>query len=746
MFRAIPGSEDSGIADAGIAGERTGPGARSEMPDWVFDAEYPDPFVMQCFPARGVMNQRDNMQNPEGESGEAGVSGAPETGGVASEPLTRRRFVQGAAAGAACAMLGSTATRLLAENAAHYPAELSGTHFELTIDRLPVNFTGHAATAIAVNGSVPGPLIRWREGDTVTLAVTNRMRVPTSIHWHSLRVPTDMDGVPGLSFPGIAPGETFVYRFPVKQHGTAWYHSHTRFQEQSGLSGPLIIEPRGPDPIRADRDYVVFLTDWTDTNPETVFSNLKEDSDYYNYQRRTLGNFVSTARRKGWWRTLGRRMQWARMNMSPTDILDVTGATYTYLMNGNPPNANWTGLFEPGERVRLRFINGSSMTAFDVRIPGLKLVVVEADGNEIEPVPVDEFRINVAETYDAIVEPREDKAYTIFAAAEDHSGFARGTLATKLGMTAPIPRLGPAPVLSMMDMGMGSMKGMKMGSNMVGIDGMTSADVTGGSGKDAKAAGSGSMAGMGMGSMGMGSMPPGSMSSGSMGKGGKGMSMGAMGQGGDAMAGSGGGAGMVPFPQPGPGVRPLVSIPEAEIRKAEAQLKPSNPVHLHVGPEVDNVAKRVTERLNSAGVGLEHTGRRVLTYADLRARYEGTDGRAPTQEIELHLTGNMSRFIWGFNGERFSESNPIVLRLGERVRFVLVNDTMMEHPIHLHGMWSELENGHGRFNPYKHTVSVKPAERVSYLVSADTPGRWAFHCHLLYHMQAGMFRTVVVLA
>ncbi len=632
--------------------------------------------------------------------------------------VSRRRFVQGLAAGAALSFLTPARPGLFAESFRTLP-ELSGTEFDLTIDTMPVNFTGRRATAMAVNGSVPGPLIRWREGDTVTLRVTNHMQVPTSIHWHSLRIPADMDGVPGLTFPGIAPGETFVYKFAVRQHGTAWYHSHTRFQEQSGLIGPLIIEPRFQTPIEADRDYVVFLSDWTDTDPETVFSNLKQQSDYYNYHRRTLPDFIAASRRQGFWSTLTERMKWARMNMSPGDILDVTGATYTYLMNGNTPNANWTGLFKPGERVRLRFINGSSMTAFDVRIPGLRLSVIEADGNEVEPVTVDEFRVNVAETYDVIVEPREEKAYTIFAASEDRSGFARGTLAPRLGMKAPIPPLGPSPLLPMSDMGMGSMKGMKMSSNMVGIDGMTKNDTSSGHGMNGMSMGSGNMANMSMGSEkmmeGQQSMSPAQ------------------------------GPGMIPFPQPGPGIKPLVSISEAEIRKVEAHLKPSNPVHLHVGPQVDNVARRVTERLNSPGVGLHNTGRKVLTYADLRARYEGTDGRAPTREIELHLTGNMSRFIWGFNGEKFSDAEPIVLRLGERVRFVLVNDTMMEHPIHLHGLWSELENGHGRFNPYKHTVSVKPAERVSYLVSADTPGRWAFHCHLLYHMEAGMFRTVVVL-
>ncbi|MFP5230830.1 MAG: copper resistance system multicopper oxidase [Acidobacteriota bacterium] len=633
--------------------------------------------------------------------------------------LSRRHFVQGAAAGAACSILGLRGRSLLAESTARDPGELSGTHFDLSIDELPVNFTGHRAKATGVNGSAPGPLLRWREGDTVTIAVTNRLRVSTSIHWHSLRIPTEMDGVPGLSFHGIAPGEKFIYRFPVKQHGTAWYHSHSRFQEQSGLIGPIIIEPAFPDPIESDRDFVVFLTDWTDSNPETVFSNLKEQSNYYNYQRSTVPDFVSAAAKEGFWKTVSARLAWAKMNMSPRDILDVTGATYTYLLNGNPPHANWTGIFKPGERIRLRVINGSSMTAFDVRIPGLKLSVVQADGNDLEPVTVDAFRINVAETYDVIVEPQEDRAYTIFAESMDRSGFARGALAPRPGMTAPVPALGPAPVRPMSDMGMGSMKGMKMSGNMTGIDGMTKDDMSSDHAMDGMSMGSGKMADMPMGS---------------------GEEKRDLQHKTHAM-----GVGMIPFPQPGPNVKPLVFVPEAEIRSAEAKLQPANPIHLRVGPQVDNVAMEVTERLNDPGVGLDSAERRVLTYADLRARYEGTDGRAPTREIELHLTGNMSRFIWGFDGEKFSDAKPIVLRLGERVRFVLINDTMMEHPIHLHGLWSELENGKGRFNPYKHTISVKPAERVSFLVSADTPGKWAFHCHLLYHMEAGMFRTVVVL-
>uniref|UniRef100_A0A7V5CTH8 Copper resistance system multicopper oxidase n=1 Tax=Acidobacterium capsulatum TaxID=33075 RepID=A0A7V5CTH8_9BACT len=634
-------------------------------------------------------------------------------------PISRRRFVQSIAAGAAIAALDWHGLPARAEAAPYHPPVLTGTHFDLTIDTLPVNFTGRRARAMAVNGSVPGPTLRWRQGDTVSIAVTNHLRVPTSVHWHSLRLPNPMDGVPGLTYRGIMPGETFHYRFPVLQNGTAWYHSHTRFQEQSGLSGAIIIDPRGTDPVQADRDYVIFLSDWTDTNPETVFSNLKQNSDYYNYERITAGDFFHQAKQQGLGKAISTRLAWARMNMSPSDISDVSGATYTYLLNGNSPARNWTGLFQRGEKLRLRFINGSAMTFFDVRIPGLKMTVVQADGNYVEPVPVDEFRIGVAERYDVLVEPEDGRAYTIFAQSEDRSGYARGTLAPRPGMTAPVPPMDPVPRRTMADMGMAmNMSGI---ASMAGIDGMTAKDAQGMS--HTMPAGS---------SMNCGCMatmpappPPEKLPA--------------------ALAPISGSFGKTPFPQPWTHTHSPVNVPESVIGAAEAKLQPSNPVHLHPGPQVAEVARHVESRLNQPGDGLNHNGRRVLTYADLRARFRGVDDRPPTCEIELHLTGNMHRYIWGFNGEKFSQAEPIVLRLGERVRFVLINDTMMEHPIHLHGLWSELENGHGPYRPFKDTIIVKPAERVSYLVSADTPGRWAYHCHLLYHMEAGMFRTVVVL-
>jgi CopA family copper-resistance protein len=626
--------------------------------------------------------------------------------------MSRRQFVRGTvSAGAMAALVGADLADF-GETTQQSPTVLSGTHFELTLDTFPVNFTGRHVIATGVNGSSPGPTLRWREGDTITLAVTNNLKTPSSIHWHGIRIPTGMDGVPRLSYRGIAPGETFIDRFPVRQNGTYWYHSHAQFQEQTGLLGVIVIEPRDRDPIDFDREYVVLLSDWTDANPETIFSNLKEESDYYNYHRFTLANFLSDAKKKGTGSTLSRRLAWGRMNMSPNDIADVSGAAYTYLLNGNALRANWTGLFRPGERVRLRFINGSSMTFFDVRIPGLPMTVVQADGNDVEPVVVDEFRMGVAETYNVIVQPTTNDPHTIFAQAEDRTGFARGTLTPKLGMAAAVPPMDPRPTRTMMDMGMGSMAGM----DMPGIKGM---DMSG-------------MKGMQMGAASMAS---------------SGSSMPAMPDGEHrAMRGMQGmlvssGTGLTPFPQPGPNTKPIAE-PRADAE--EVKLPPSNLVNVHVGPQVAAVPMMVSSRLNDPGDGLEHNGRRVLTYADLRARYRGVDSRPPTREIELHLTGNMERFIWGFNGQKFSSAEPIELKLGERIRIVLINDSMMEHPIHLHGLWSELENGHGAFNPYKHTIIVKPAERVSYLVSADTPGRWAYHCHLLYHMHAGMFRTVVV--
>ena len=636
-----------------------------------------------------------------------------------AKAISRRRFVQGLVAGGVVAGFDLWRWPALAMRSVVEPAVLTGRHFDLVVDETPVNFTGRNAVATAINGSIPGPLLRWREGDTVTISVTNRLKVPTSIHWHGIRSPADMDGVPGLSFPGIAAGETFTYRIPVKQSGTYWYHSHSRFQEQTGHYAPLVIEPRDRDPIQYDRDYVIMLSDWTDEDPETLFSNLKQQSDYYNHHQRTVGTFFSDVEKNGLGATVSDRLMWGEMNMNPTDILDVSGATYTYLINGKPPAANWTALFRPRERVRLRFINGSSMSIFDVRIPGLPMTVVQTDGNDVEPVTVDEFRISVAETYDVIVEPQDASASAIFVQSEDRTGYARATLAPHSGMSAPIPPMDPRPILTMVDMGkaMGNRASMEMGKS-------------GGAGKD-------TMAGMNM------ADTPAAKTSGKQGSN-MGDDMSGMNMSDEpvmkieAKPSAARAPFSMPFPQPGP---ETTGLPASSTQGIPA---PGKLVALREGPQVDNVADAPSERLSEPGAGLNGNGRRVLTYQDLRARYRGADPRPPERDIEIHLTGNMERFIWGFNGVKFSSAQPIELKLGERVRFILVNDTMMAHPIHLHGLWSELDNGNGELRPYKHTLNVKPGERLSYLVSADTPGRWAYHCHLLYHMEAGMFRAVIV--
>jgi len=539
--------------------------------------------------------------------------------------------------------------------------------YDLVIEKKPINLTGRDRVATTINGTLPGPVLRWREGEDVAIRVTNRLDEPTSIHWHGIILPASMDGVPGISFDGIAPGGTFTYRFTLKQSGTYWYHSHSEFQEQAGMYAPIIIAPAQPETYRYDREYVVMLSDWTDEDPHTVYAKLKKQSGYYNFNKRTASDFFRDVADKGWGATISDRLEWRRMRMEPTDIADVTGYTYTFLVNGKPPKANWTALFKKGERVRLRFINGSAMTYFDVQIPGLEMTVVQADGQDVRPVTVDEFRIAEAETYDVIVEPEGDRAYTLFAEAMDRSGYARGTLAPREGLSAPIPEMRPRPLLTMADMGMthGPMSGPQAPS-MAGMDH------------------DGQMEGM------------------------QGMAHGAM-----------------------------------NADKANDMTAMMHGPDEH-GPSTDTIAMMPTNRLNEPGIGLENTAGRVLLYTDLRNIRPGYDLRAPSRDIELHLTGNMQRFIWSFDGKKYSEAHPIRLRYGERVRFTFVNDTMMNHPLHLHGMWSELDNGAGAYKPRKHVINVKPAERLSFEVTADALGEWAFHCHLLYHMEAGMFRKIVV--
>ncbi|AGN83520.1 copper oxidase [Pseudomonas putida H8234] len=565
------------------------------------------------------------------------------------------------------------------------PNVLSGNEFDLYIGELPVNITGAARTAMAINGSVPGPILRWREGDTVTLRVRNRLKQDTSIHWHGIILPANMDGVPGLSFHGIAPDGMYEYKFKVHQNGTYWYHSHSGLQEQSGVYGALVIDAKDPEPFVYDRDYVVMLSDWTDEDPARVLSKLKKQSDYYNFHKRTVSDFVDDVSEKGWSAAVADRKMWAEMKMSPTDLADVSGYTYTYLMNGQAPNGNWTGIFKPGEKIRLRFINGSAMTYFDVRIPGLKMTVVAADGQYVKPVSVDEFRIAVAETYDVIVEPENEQAYTIFAQSMDRTGYSRGTLAVREGLQAPVPAVDPRPIIAMSDMGMdhGSMGGMDHGS-MAGMD-------------------QGSMAGMDHSKM--AGMDHGSMA---------GMDHSKMtGMGNEGMAGMSGA---------------MQSHPASETNN----------------PLVDMQTMSPTPKLNDPGIGLRNNGRRVLTYADLRSTFIDPDGREPGRTIELHLTGHMEKFAWSFDGIKFSDAEPLRLKYGERLRITLVNDTMMTHPIHLHGMWSDLEDENGNFMVRKHTIDMPPGSKRSYRVTADALGRWAYHCHLLFHMEMGMFREVRV--
>ncbi|WP_410481361.1 copper resistance system multicopper oxidase [Pseudomonas plecoglossicida] len=565
---------------------------------------------------------------------------------------TRRSFVKGLAATGLLGGLGMWRAPVWAVTSPGQLKVLSGTDVDLYIGELPVNITGAARTAMAINGSLPGPILRWREGDTVTLRVRNRLKQDTSLHWHGIILPANMDGVPGLSFHGIAPDGMYEYTFTVHQNGTYWYHSHSGFQEQVGVYGALVIDAKEPEPFAYDRDYVVMLSDWTDEDPATVLSKLKKQSDYYNLHKRTLADFVNDVSEMGWSAAVADRKMWAEMKMSPTDLADVSGYTYTYLMNGQAPDGNWTGLFKPGEKLRLRFINGSAMTYFDVRIPGLKMTVVAADGQHVKPVSVDEFRIAVAETYDVIVEPDTEQAYTIFAQSMDRTGYSRGTLAVREGLQGPVPAVDPRPLISMNDMGMdhGSMADH---SKMAGMD-------------------HGSMAGM------------------------SGMTM--------------------------------QSHPDTETNN----------------PLVDMQTMLPTPKLSDPGIGLRNNGRRVLTYADLRSTFIDPDGREPGRTIELHLTGHMEKFAWSFDGVRFSDAEPLHLKYGERLRITLVNDTMMTHPIHLHGMWSDLEDEHGNFMVRKHTIDMPPGSKRSYRVTADALGRWAYHCHLMFHMEMGMFREVRV--
>lgn len=612
---------------------------------------------------------------------DAGSAGGP-------RHVSRRRFVQGLAAGGALAGLGLWAKPSWALKSPGQTEVLAGTDFRLSIGETPVNFTGRTRPAITVNGSLPAPILRWREGTTVNLRVGNALPTGsiygdiTSIHWHGILLPSNMDGAPGFSFDGIRRDEAYQYRFDVRQNGTYWYHSHSAMQEQAGLYGAIIIDAAEPEPFAYDRDYVVLLSDWTDLSPKALMNRLKKMSMHDNYYMRTVGDFVRDVREDGLKATLADRRMWGQMRMTPTDLSDVNANTYTYLMNGTTSLGNWTALFRSGEKVRLRFINGSAMTYFDVRIPGLKMTVVAADGQFVHPVTVDEFRIAVAETFDVIVEPSGQDAFTIFAQDMGRTGYISGTLAVREGLRAPVPAVDPRPILTLDDMGHGGMGGHG-GHDMAK---MPPSDAAPMAGMDHSQHGAASMPGVNHGAQGMAGMP--------------------------GMDHNGG--------------------------------MQSHPASEQGNPLVDMQTMSPTSKLDDPGIGLRDNGRKVLTYAAMRTLFEDPDGRDPGRTVELHLTGHMEKFAWSFNGISFASAEPLRLNYGERMRIVLVNDTMMTHPIHLHGMWSDIEDDAGEFHLRKHVVDMPPGSKRSFRVRADALGRWPFHCHLLYHMESGMMREVRV--
>jgi CopA family copper-resistance protein len=584
---------------------------------------------------------------------------------------SRRQFVQGVAAGGAMLGLGLWPRPSWALKSPGQPVTLAGTDFDLAIGETPMNFTGRTRPAITVNGSLPAPILRWKEGTTVNLRVSNALPDrsihghQTSIHWHGILLPANMDGVPGISFNGIERGQAYQYRFDLRQGGTYWYHSHSAFQEQAGLYGALIVDPLEPEPFSFDRDYVVLLSDWTDLDPTALFSRLKKMSGHDNYYKRTVGDFARDVREDGLKATLADRRMWGEMRMTPTDLADVNANTYTYLMNGTTALGNWTGLFRSGEKIRLRFINGSAMTYFDVRIPGLKMTVVASDGQYVHPVTVDEFRIAVAETFDVIVEPSGQDAFTVFAQDMGRTGYVSGTLAVREGLRAPVPAIDPRPILTMEDMGHGGM----------------------------------------------------------------------------AHGGSGGAHDMSTMTESGAGSMPGMDHSGMDHAAGGVQQHPASEAG---NPLIDMQTMSPAPKLDDPGIGLRGNGRKVLSYAMLKSTFDDPDGRDPGREIELHLTGHMEKFAWSFDGLKFADVEPLRFNYGERLRIVLVNDTMMAHPIHLHGMWSDLEDQQGGFQVRKHTIDMPPGSKRSYRVRADALGGWAYHCHMLYHMESGMMREVRV--
>ena len=638
--------------------------------------------------------------------------------------LPRRQFLRAAALGGAGAGLASvtpTWAQALSPGLPPPIPTVSGTHIALTIGKVAVRVDGRASRAIGVNGTVPAPLVRLREGQKVRLRVTNTLDEDSSIHWHGLLVPFAMDGVPGISFPGIRARSTFDYEFDVVQSGTYWYHSHSAYQEQDGLYGPIVIDPAGADPVAYDREHVLVLADHSPMSGAKIYHKLKKmGGGYFNMQRLTLSGLLA-----GRDLPMSERRDWANMRMDPTDISDVTGSAYHFTINGYGPFDNWTGLFRPGERVRLRIINAAAQTNFNVRIPGLAMTVVQADGQNVRPVTVDEFQIGVAETFDVIITP-EDGAYTFVSEAIDRSGLGRATIAPREGMSAPVPPLRPRPLLTMKDMGMGDMghagmEGMDMPGapnpaaikgvdpsaeqnasrnlwKMTGWTGPATTAVAGGAAADA-------MTGMDHAALGHGAM--------------------------DSAAAAAATTRTQPGTMAGGGAHNMRDF--------------RNAPQVDKNPGVQSISPMPTDRTGEPPIGLEGLGHRVLVYRDLLALERNPDVRAPSRSLEIHLTGNMERYMWSFDGVKMSEpAEPIPFRLNERVRVTLVNDTMMPHPIHLHGHFFELVTGHGAYGPRKHTINVPPGGKMTFDVTADAVGDWAFHCHNLYHMTAGMMRVVTV--
>jgi CopA family copper-resistance protein len=591
-----------------------------------------------------------------------------------SDTIDRRALLRGSLALGGAAAFPAWAQQVSAGIVRPLPT-VSGEDIRLRIAHQLMTIDGRPRHAIGINGTIPAPLIRLREGQTVRLHVENTLDEDSSIHWHGLILPFHMDGVPGVSFPGIRPRSTFTYEFPVRQSGTYWYHSHSGLQEQMGHYGPIVIDPRGADPIASDREHVVVLSDHSPMHPHAIFRKLKQQGGYFNYQKQTLAGLLA-----GRDQSAKERRDWGAMRMDPSDVADVTASTYTYLVNGHGPRDNWTALFRPGERVRLRIVNASAMTTFNLRIPGLAMTVVQADGMPVRPVTVDEMQVAVAETYDVIVTPTEDRAYTIVGESVDRSGMARATLAPREGMVAPVPPLRRRPLADMKDMGMGGMAGMDHAA--MGHAAPAAADPA---------------------------CPP---------------EHAAMGH--CTPAGAGAGAGTHGGMEHA--MRDFSVAPE--VKKT---------------PTVQTISLMPVDRMGEPGQGLEDVGHKVLVYTDLVAVERNPDVRAPDRAMRIHLTGNMERYMWAFDGEKLNEVKaPIPFRKDERVRVTLVNDTMMGHPIHLHGHFFELVTGHGEYAPRKHTIQVQPGGTATFDVTTDAVGDWAFHCHMLYHMHAGMMQVVSV--